>query len=39
MLTGHEPNPALAVNVRWEMLAANRAMGLFLPGLFSSSRG
>ncbi|MGW3046112.1 helix-turn-helix domain-containing protein [Kitasatospora sp. NPDC001159] len=30
VLTGHEPNPALAVNVRWEMLAANRAMALFL---------
>ncbi|MBM4827716.1 helix-turn-helix domain-containing protein [Streptomyces althioticus] len=30
VLTGHEPNPALAVNVRWELLAANRAMGLFL---------
>ncbi|MDR3083303.1 MAG: helix-turn-helix transcriptional regulator [Streptomyces sp.] len=33
VLTGHEPNPALAVNVRWELLAANRAMGLFLGGL------
>ncbi|MFI9318381.1 helix-turn-helix domain-containing protein [Kitasatospora aureofaciens] len=33
VLTGHEPNPALAVNVRWEMLAANRAMGLFLTDL------
>lgn len=30
VLTGHEPNPALAVNVRWELLAANRAMELFL---------
>lgn len=30
VLAGHEPNPALAVNVRWELLAANRAMGLFL---------
>lgn len=30
VLTGHEPNPALAVNVRWELLAANRAMGRFL---------
>jgi transcriptional regulator with XRE-family HTH domain len=30
VLTGHEPNPALAVNVRWELLAANRAMTLFL---------
>ncbi|MFJ9448379.1 helix-turn-helix domain-containing protein [Kitasatospora sp. NPDC101235] len=32
VLTGHEPNPALAVNVRWELLAANRAMGVFLGG-------
>ncbi|GAA1288793.1 helix-turn-helix transcriptional regulator [Pseudonocardia aurantiaca] len=30
VLTGHEPNPALAVNVRWELLAANRAMSAFL---------
>ncbi|MFD2764935.1 helix-turn-helix transcriptional regulator [Micromonospora eburnea] len=30
VLTGHEPNPALAVNVRWELLAANRAMAAFL---------
>ncbi|WP_406858904.1 helix-turn-helix transcriptional regulator [Streptomyces sp. HUAS MG47] len=30
VLTGHEPNPALAVDVRWELLAANRAMGVFL---------
>lgn len=33
VLTGHEPNPALAVNVRWELLAANRAMAAFLDGL------
>ncbi|MFF5789088.1 helix-turn-helix domain-containing protein [Streptomyces sp. NPDC012693] len=32
VLTGHEPNPALAVDVRWELLAANRAMGVFLGG-------
>lgn len=25
VLAGHEPNPALAVNVRWELLAANGA--------------
>ncbi|WP_116999855.1 helix-turn-helix domain-containing protein [Desertimonas flava] len=25
VLTGHEPNPALAVNARWELLAANDA--------------
>lgn len=30
VLAGHEPNPALAVNVRWELLAANRAMEVFL---------
>ncbi len=30
VLAGHEPNPALAVNVGWELLAANRAMRLFL---------
>lgn len=33
VLAGHEPNPALAVNVRWELLAANRSMGLFLGGV------
>jgi transcriptional regulator with XRE-family HTH domain len=30
VLTGHEPNPAMAVNVRWELLSANRAALLFL---------
>src|SRR5690606_774728 len=33
VLAGHEPNPALAVNVRWEMLAANRSMQLFLDDI------
>lgn len=33
VLSGSEPNPALAVNVRWEMLAANRPMQLFLGGI------
>ncbi|MGP4114784.1 helix-turn-helix domain-containing protein [Streptomyces sp. 4N509B] len=33
VLTGHEPNPALAVNVRWELLAANGAATAFLSGL------
>ncbi|MCL2728541.1 MAG: helix-turn-helix transcriptional regulator [Actinomycetia bacterium] len=33
VLSGHEPNPAMAVNVRWELLAANRAAGAFLEGL------
>lgn len=26
VLAGHEPNPAVAVDARWDMLAANRAM-------------
>src|SRR4051794_1185198 len=30
VLRGHEPNPAVAVNARWELLAANRAMTAFL---------
>lgn len=30
VLAGHEPSPALAVDVRWELLAANRAMEIFL---------
>jgi transcriptional regulator with XRE-family HTH domain len=30
ILTGQEPNPALAVNARWELLAANEAMSAFL---------
>lgn len=33
VLRGHEPNPALAVNARWELLAANRAASAFLDGL------
>ncbi|NES14885.1 MULTISPECIES: helix-turn-helix transcriptional regulator [Micromonospora] len=33
VLAGHEPNPALAVNVRWELLAANQAMAMFLQGV------
>lgn len=33
VLTGLEPNPAVAVNVRWELLAANRAMSAFLGGI------
>ncbi|AXK34584.1 XRE family transcriptional regulator [Streptomyces armeniacus] len=33
VLTGHEPSPALAVNVRWELLAANRAARAFLADL------
>jgi transcriptional regulator with XRE-family HTH domain len=30
VLRGHQPNPAVAVNARWELLAANRAMTAFL---------
>ncbi|WP_106399774.1 helix-turn-helix domain-containing protein [Actinocorallia populi] len=30
ILTAQEPSPALAVNVCWELLAANRAMSAFL---------
>ncbi|MER6346904.1 helix-turn-helix domain-containing protein [Streptomyces sp. NPDC001595] len=37
VLTGHEPNPALAVNVRWELLAANRAMEVFLGDVDGTS--
>lgn len=33
VLTGLEPNPALAVNVRWELVAANRAMEAFFGGV------
>lgn len=33
ILAGHEPNPAVAVNVRWELLAANQAMAAFLHDL------
>jgi transcriptional regulator with XRE-family HTH domain len=33
VLTGMEPNPAVAVNVRWDLLAANEAMRTFLRGL------
>lgn len=33
VLAGMEPNPAVAVNVRWDLLAANHAMRTFLSGL------
>lgn len=36
VLAGHEPSPALAVNVRWELLSANRAATAFLTGLPAS---
>lgn len=38
ILTGHEPNPALAVDVRWRLLAANRAMTAFLDGVSEELR-
>lgn len=33
VLTGMEPNPAVAVNVHWDVLAANHTMRTFLSGL------
>ncbi len=33
VLAGHEPNPALAINVRWELLDTNQAMRAFLGEL------
>ncbi len=33
VLAGMEPNPAVAVNVHWDLLAANEAMGAFLRDL------
>ncbi|MBL8378693.1 MAG: helix-turn-helix transcriptional regulator [Burkholderiales bacterium] len=33
VLRGHEPNPALAVDRRWTMLAANRAVAPLLKGI------
>ncbi|MGW6292991.1 helix-turn-helix domain-containing protein [Streptomyces sp. NPDC055058] len=36
VLAGHEPSPALAVNVRWELLSANRAATAFFTGLPAS---
>jgi transcriptional regulator with XRE-family HTH domain len=32
VLAGHQPNPALVVDRRWNMLMANPAAGLFLEG-------
>ncbi|PRY01928.1 helix-turn-helix domain-containing protein [Allonocardiopsis opalescens] len=39
VLGGHEPNPAVAVNARWDLLAANRAMRRFLAGLPAALTG
>jgi transcriptional regulator with XRE-family HTH domain len=33
VLAGHSPSPALAVNARWELLAANAAARAFLGGV------
>ncbi|MFN0161311.1 MAG: helix-turn-helix domain-containing protein [Burkholderiales bacterium] len=33
VLRGHEPNPAIAVDRHWTMLAANRAAALMLKGI------
>lgn len=33
VLAGHEPNPAAAVNARWDLLASNDAMARFLQGV------
>lgn len=33
VLTAHEPSPSLAVNVRWELVAANRVTSAFLAGI------
>lgn len=38
VLEGHEPYPAAAVNHRWELLAANRAMSRFLAAVPESLR-
>ncbi len=33
LLTSHEPNPALVVDRHWNMVLANRAIGLLISGL------
>ena len=33
VLAGHEPNPAVAINARWELLDANQAMHRFLAAV------
>ena len=33
ILDGHDPHPALAVDRRWTLLAANRAVGMLLAGV------
>jgi transcriptional regulator with XRE-family HTH domain len=36
VLAAHEPNPALAIDRRWNILAANRAAGIFFHGVDSA---
>lgn len=38
VLAGHEPNPAVAVNARWDLLSANKAMLRFLGSVPQSLR-
>lgn len=39
VLDGHEPYPTVAVNVRWDVLATNRAMSRFLAAVPDTLRG
>lgn len=39
VLDGHDPNPAVAVNARWDVLAANRAMSTMLAGAAATIAG
>ncbi|WP_370465830.1 helix-turn-helix domain-containing protein [Nocardia sp. GTS18] len=39
VLAGHDPNPAVAVNARWEVLAANRAMSAMLSAVPTTLTG
>ena len=33
ILTAHEPNPAILVDLRWNMVAANAAVAVLLEGV------
>lgn len=39
ILRGHEPNPSVAVNARWDLLACNNAMERFLAAIPDELRG
>lgn len=39
VLDGHDPNPAVAINVRWEVLATNHAMTTMMSGLSATVAG